>query len=88
MNQTPLDELMARLRGGLDELLGQTGPQGLPADALQRLEARFAPLVDAALAPFQVLRREEFDGHIAQLERLEAEVSRLQDRVAELETRD
>lgn len=49
----------------------------LPASTLEKLGEQIRPAIDAVLAPFQVVRREDFEGYLAQLERLEDEVSEL-----------
>ena len=72
-----IDDLVARVL----EVLGQI----LPASTLNRFGEQLSPAIDAVLAPFQILRRDDFEGYIAQLERLEAEVDELRAKLAELE---
>jgi len=72
-----LEDVVARVL----EVLGQI----LPASTLARFSDQLRPAIDRVLAPFQILRREDFDGYLAQLERLESEVDRLEVRIAELE---
>ena len=77
------DNLLEQLVTRVLDVLGKA----LPASTLGRFADQLRPALDAALAPFQVLRREDFDGYVAQLERLEAQVAELRDQVAELEAR-
>jgi len=72
-----LDDLVARVL----EVLGQV----LPASTLNRFSAQISQAMDRVLAPFQILRRDDFDGYLAQLERLEQEVADLRAQVARLE---
>jgi len=72
-----LDDLVARVL----EVLGQV----LPASTLNRFSTQISQAMDTVLAPFQILRRDDFDGYLAQLERLEQEVVDLREQVARLE---
>ena len=71
------DDLVSRVI----EVLGQI----LPASTLEGFSAQISQVVDRVLAPFQILRRDDFAGYVAQLERLEHEVERLQTQVDELQ---
>jgi len=71
-----LDDLVARVL----EVLGQV----LPASTLNRFSEQIGQAMDRVLAPFQILRRDDFDGYLAQLARLEQEVSELREQVSEL----
>lgn len=71
-----LEDLVSRVL----DVLGQV----LPATTLNRFSEQIRPAIDAVLAPFQILRRDDFAGYLNQLERLEAEVDDLRARVAEL----
>jgi len=48
---------------------------------VDKLGDQIRPAIDAVLAPFQVVRREDFEGYLAQLERLETEVDELRQRL-------
>jgi len=71
------DDLVSRVI----EVLGQI----LPASTLESFSTQISQVVDRVLAPFQILRRDDFAGYVAQLERLEQEVERLQEQVAVLQ---
>jgi len=72
-NNTLLEDLVSRVL----DVLGRV----LPASTLDRLAEQIRPAIDAVLAPFQVVRREDFEGYLAQLERLEAEVDELREQL-------
>jgi len=71
-----LEDLVSRV---LDVL-----SQVLPASTLNRLSEQIKPAIDTVLAPFQILRRDDFEGYLNQLDRLETEVSELREKVREL----
>ena len=68
-NNNLLEDLVSRVL----DVLGRV----LPASTLEKLGEQLRPAIDAVLAPFQVVRREDFEGYLAQLQRLEDEVSEL-----------
>jgi len=72
-NNSLLEDLVSRVL----EVLGRA----LPASTLDKLGDQIRPAIDAVLAPFQVVRREDFEGYLAQLERLETEVDELRQRL-------
>ncbi len=74
-NNRLLEELLSRVL----EALGRV----LPASTLDTLSDQIRPAIDAVLAPFQVVRREDFEGYLAQLQRLEDEVDELRQRLDE-----
>ena len=78
-NERP-DNLIEDIVERVLDVLGQV----LPASTLNRFSEQISPAIDAVLAPFQILRRDEFEGYVAQLARLEDEVSALREQVAEL----
>ena len=73
-NNSLLEELVSRVL----DVLGRV----LPAATLERLGEQIRPAIDGVLAPFQVVRREDFEGYLAQLQRLEDEVTELRAQVA------
>lgn len=73
-----LEDLVGRVLDVLETVL--------PASTLNRLSEQIRPAIDTVLAPFQILRRDDFEGYLRQLERLEAEVADLHQQVAELQT--
>ena len=75
-----LDDLVARVL----EMLGQV----LPASTLDRFSDQISQAMDPVLAPFQILRRDDFDGYLAQLKRLEHEVEELRTQVKKLSSDD
>lgn len=74
------DNLIEDLVSRVLDVLGQV----LPASTLSRFAEQIEPAIDTVLAPFQILKRDDFEGYLAQLGRLETEVSELKARVAEL----
>jgi BMFP domain-containing protein YqiC len=72
----PLDSLLSRLR----EALGELAPEPL----LNRMK----PVLEGFLAQFQLVPKREYDAHMAALKRLEATVTDLERRIAELERHD
>ena len=68
-NQNLLEDLVSRVL----DVLGRV----LPASTLEKLGVQIRPAIDSVLAPFQVVRREDFEGYLAQLTRLEDEVNEL-----------
>jgi BMFP domain-containing protein YqiC len=73
MSQTaasPLEALISRLR----DSLGDRAP-----------EERIRPVLDGFFERFQLVPRHEYDTHLADLAKLEDTVSRLEERIAELE---
>ncbi len=79
-NSTLIDEMVKRLTETLITVLPKES--AIPAELLSRLAERIKPAIDNALKPFQILRREEFDGYLAQLQRLESQVGELEIRLA------
>lgn len=73
---SPLDSLLSRLR----EALGELAPEPL----LNRMK----PVLEGFLAQFQLVPKREYDAHMAALTRLEATVTDLERRIAELERHD
>jgi|GEM_PF-3280102 len=71
-----LDDLVARVL----DVLGQV----LPASTLSRFREQISQAMDSVLQPFQILRRDDFDGYLAQLARLEQEVEDLRQEVDKL----
>jgi BMFP domain-containing protein YqiC len=69
----PLEALFARLR----ETLGDLTPEPL----LNRMK----PVVQGFLEQFQLVPQREFQAHLANLERLEASVAALEQRLSKLE---
>ena len=69
----PLEALFARLR----ETLGDLTPEPL----LNRMK----PVVQGFLEQFQLVPQREFQAHLANLERLEATVAELEQRLSKLE---
>jgi BMFP domain-containing protein YqiC len=69
----PLEVLFARLR----ETLGDLTPEPL----LNRMK----PVVQGFLEQFQLVPQREFQAHLANLERLEASVAALEQRLSKLE---
>ncbi len=74
------DNLLEDLVARVVDILGQV----LPASTLNRFGEQISPAIDAVLAPFQILRRDDFEGYLAQLERLEQDLQELRAQVAEL----
>lgn len=77
-NQNLLEDLVSRVL----DVLGRV----LPASTLDKLGDQIRPAIDTVLSPFQVVRREELEGYLAQLERLEEEVAELRGQLEELGT--
>lgn len=75
-NNTLIEDLLGRVL----DVLGRV----LPAPTLDKLSEQIRPAIDTVLAPFQVVRREDFEGYLAQLQRLEDEVDELR---SQLETK-
>ncbi len=71
-----LEDLVARVL----DVLGQV----LPASTLNRFREQISQAMDSVLQPFQILRRDDFDGYLAQLARLEQEVEELREDVKRL----
>lgn len=71
-----LDDLVARVL----DVLGQV----LPASTLSRFREQISQAMDSVLQPFQILRRDDFDGYLTQLARLEQEVEQLREEVERL----
>lgn len=74
-NNTLLEDLVSRVL----DVLGRV----LPASTLDKLGEQIRPAINAVLAPFQVVRREDFEGYLAQLQRLEDEVDGLRQQLDE-----
>jgi len=71
-----LDDLVARVMEVLDQVL--------PGSTLHRFSEQISQAMNSVLAPFQVLRRDDFEGYLNQLERLEQEVEELRQEVSRL----
>lgn len=72
-NSNPMDDLFERLR----QTLGDLTPEPL----LNRMK----PVVEGFFESFQLVPQREFDAHLANLQRLEATVAELEQRIRALE---
>jgi hypothetical protein len=75
--QNPLDALVERLRSALGDL-GDLAPEPL----LNRIQ----PVIENFLEQFQMVPKRDYEAHMAALKRLEATVTNLEARIAELES--
>ena len=77
--RTPLDLLLRRIQealGGLGEL-GRVGPE--------TLRERLRPVVEGFSDQFELVSRRDYEAHLRNMERLEATLTDLEARIAELE---
>ena len=77
--RTPVELLLQRIQealGGLGEL-GRVGPE--------TLRDRLRPVMEGFSDQFELVSRRDFEAHLKTMERLEATVSKLEARIAELE---
>ena len=76
-SNSPLDDLITRVLEALGDLL--------PSEGLERIAERLRPALQRVLAPFEIVRREDFEGYLRHLDRLEREIGELEARLEALQ---